>query len=82
MQSNVNDVWLDCMNDAEFSISLDLVERCIRSSDRAPAMQDYLVKGGRQRTRLAVRGYACAFELRALRSHGRVSEGVPVLAIP
>ncbi|GKQ54592.1 MarR family winged helix-turn-helix transcriptional regulator [Bradyrhizobium sp. Ce-3] len=44
MQSKVNDVWLDCMNDEEFSIFLDLVERFIRSSDRALAMQDYLVK--------------------------------------
>ncbi|WP_166298410.1 MarR family winged helix-turn-helix transcriptional regulator [Bradyrhizobium sp. 2S1] len=44
MQSNVNDVWLDCMNDEEFSIFLDLVERFIRSSDRALAMQDYLAR--------------------------------------
>ena len=44
MQSKVNDVWLGCMNDKEFSIFLDLVERFIRSSDRALAMQDYLVK--------------------------------------
>ena len=44
MQSNVNDVWLDCMNDEEFSIFLDLVERFIKSSDRALAVQHYLVK--------------------------------------
>lgn len=44
MQSKVNDVWLDCMNDEEFSIFLDLVERFTRSSDRALAMQDYLLK--------------------------------------
>ena len=44
MQSKVNDVWLDCMNDAELSIFLDLVERFIRSSDRALALQSYLVE--------------------------------------
>ncbi|KJC45007.1 hypothetical protein UP09_15440 [Bradyrhizobium sp. LTSP885] len=44
MQSRVNDVWLDCMSDSEFSIFLDLVERFIRSSDRALALQSYLVK--------------------------------------
>ncbi|MGY3443513.1 DNA-binding MarR family transcriptional regulator [Bradyrhizobium sp. USDA 4473] len=44
MQSDVNDVWLDCMNDEEFSIFLDLVERFIKSSDRALAVQGYLVK--------------------------------------
>jgi DNA-binding MarR family transcriptional regulator len=44
MQSEVNDVWLDCMNDEEFSIFLDLVERFIKSSDRALALQSYLVK--------------------------------------
>jgi hypothetical protein len=32
------------MNDEEFSIFLDLVERFIRSSDRALAMQDYLAR--------------------------------------
>ncbi len=46
MQSNVNDVWLECMSDEEFSIFLDLVERFVRSSDRALAMQGYLVKDG------------------------------------
>ncbi|WP_076865864.1 MarR family winged helix-turn-helix transcriptional regulator [Bradyrhizobium mercantei] len=44
MQSRVNAVWLGCMNDEEFAIFLDLVERFIRSSDRALAMQDYLVR--------------------------------------
>jgi len=44
MQSEVNDVWLDCMSDKEFSVFLDLVERFIRSSDRALALQNYLAK--------------------------------------
>jgi len=46
MQSNVNDVWLECMSDEEFSIFLDLAERFVRSSDRALTMQGYLVKDG------------------------------------
>jgi len=46
MQSKVNDVWLACMSDTEFSIFLDLVERFIKSSDRALALQSYLVKNG------------------------------------
>ncbi len=46
MQSNVNDVWLECMSDEELSIFLDLVERFVRSSDRALAVQGYLVKDG------------------------------------
>jgi hypothetical protein len=32
------------MNDEEFSVFLDLVERFIKSSDRALALQSYLVK--------------------------------------
>jgi hypothetical protein len=44
MQSEINDVWLDCMNDKEFSIFLDLAERIVRSSDRALALQSYLAK--------------------------------------
>ncbi|WP_426436623.1 MarR family winged helix-turn-helix transcriptional regulator [Bradyrhizobium genosp. P] len=44
MQSKVNDVWLDCMNETEFSTFLDLVERFIKSSDRALALQSYLFK--------------------------------------
>ena len=44
LQSKVNDVWLDCMSRTEFAIFLDLVERFIRSSDRALALQGYLLK--------------------------------------
>jgi DNA-binding MarR family transcriptional regulator len=44
MQSKVNDVWLDCMNESELSIFLDLAERFIKSSDRALALQSYLGK--------------------------------------
>ncbi len=46
MQLNINDVGLDCMDDEEFSIFRDLVDRCINSSDRAQAMQDYPVRDG------------------------------------
>lgn len=44
LQSKVNDVWLDSVSEAELSIFLDLVERFVRSSDRALALQSYLVK--------------------------------------
>ncbi|QPF86115.1 winged helix-turn-helix transcriptional regulator [Bradyrhizobium genosp. L] len=44
MQSKINNVWLDCMNDTEFSLFLDLAERFVRSSDRALALQNYLAK--------------------------------------
>ena len=44
VQARVNDVWLDCMNAREFAMFLDLVERFIKSSDRALALQNYLDK--------------------------------------
>ncbi|MDH2386972.1 hypothetical protein [Bradyrhizobium sp. CER78] len=79
MQANVSDVWLDGMSDAEFSISLDLVARCIRSGDRV--MQDYLVKDGRQCTRFSG-AWICLRVSSGQLCHDRVSGGVPVLAIP
>jgi DNA-binding MarR family transcriptional regulator len=44
MQSKINDVWLSCMDATEFSVFVGLVERFIKSSDRALALQNYLVK--------------------------------------
>jgi MarR family transcriptional regulator, organic hydroperoxide resistance regulator len=43
-QLRVSDVQLDCMDTAEFTTFLDLVERFIASSDRALALQTYLIE--------------------------------------
>lgn len=46
LQSKVNEAWLGCMNETELSIFLDLVERFVRSSERALALQSYLIEDG------------------------------------
>jgi DNA-binding MarR family transcriptional regulator len=49
-RAEINELWFDWMNNTEFMIFADVVERLVESSNRALAFQNYLIRSSKGAT--------------------------------